>query len=326
VPSAKKPADEGRLLQLIYYAYVAFSRVALAIPEGAAYRLAEAAGVIAARISSKKDQVARNLSRITGKAPDSPEVADLVVDTYRSYARYWLETFRLVREGPDFFLERFVATGADNLDGVLDRGKGAIVVVGHLGNWDAAAAWAGARGNRLVSVAEVLRPRRVFEFFLEHRARLGMTIYPAHRGVSLKLVEEVNNGAVVAILGDRDLKGNGIEVDFFGEPATLPGGPASIALRTGVPLLVAGVYSAVHDSGHGWVADISEPIELPETTGREGVAALTRAVGRKLEELVSRRPEEWHVLQPFWTEDRHESGVRGRRRWRRAPEKKEGSG
>ena len=303
--TTKRPQDEGRLLQLVYYAYVAFSRIALAMPESWAYRLASVAGSVAARRSKRRDQVARNLARITGRPADSPETQALVVEAFRSYARYWLETFRLVREGKEFFLERFQATGAENLDGVLARGKGAVVVVGHLGNWDAAGAWVGARGNLLVTVAEVLRPRRMFDFFVAHRSRLGMRIHAAQVGVTRTLIQEVNDGAVVAILGDRDLKGTGIEVNFFGSLATLPGGAASIALKTGVPILVAGVYGEVLSDGRrGWSADISTPIELPEGTTSAAIAELTQRVGAKLEELIARRPEEWHVFQPFWMEDR----------------------
>ncbi|MGH2734209.1 MAG: phosphatidylinositol mannoside acyltransferase, partial [Actinomycetota bacterium] len=247
MPSSRaRPPGEGRLLQLVYYGYVAFSRLALALPERFVYGFASALGSVAARRAKSRHQVARNLARITGEPADSHEVQELVVESFRSYARYWLETFRLVREGPEFFLERFVGNGSDNLDGVLARGKGAVVLVGHLGNWDAAGAWVGARGNLLVTVAEVLRPRRMFDFFVEHRARLGMRIYPATKGVTRQLIEAVESGAVVAILGDRDLRGNGVEVEFFGERATLPPGPASIALRTGVPLLVAGVYGVLH--------------------------------------------------------------------------------
>jgi len=305
VRGSKRPEGEGRLLQLVYYAYVAFSRLALAMPESWAYRLADVLGSVAARRSKRRGQVARNLARITGRAADSPETQALVVEAFRSYARYWLETFRLVREGREFFLERFRATGEENLDGVLARGKGAVVVVGHLGNWDAAGAWVGARGNLLVTVAEVLRPARMFDFFVEHRSSLGMRIHPARVGVTRTLIREVNDGAVVAILGDRDLKGTGIEVEFFGAPATLPGGAASIALKTGVPILVAGVYGEILDDGRrGWSADISKPIELPEDAGPGSIAELTQQVGTKLEELVARRPEEWHVFQPFWVEDR----------------------
>lgn len=301
----QRPAGEGRLLQLAYYGYVAGSRLALALPERWAYALAHFAGGVAARRSRRRAQVAANLARITGEAPGSERVQRMVVDAYRSYARYWLETFRLVREGREFWLERFGAVHRDHMDDALARGKGCVIVVGHLGNWDAAGAWVGATGNRLVTVAEVLRPRRLFEFFLEHRAKLGMTIYGAEPGVTARLVEEAENGAVVAILGDRDLKGTGLEIDFFGEPATFPVGAASVALRAGVPLLAAGVFERRLDDGRrGWYVEFSEPIELPKD--REGaVAELTQKAVAKLEAFVARHPEQWHVFQPFWVADRN---------------------
>lgn len=304
----KRPPDEGRLIQLVYYGYVAGSAVARALPEGVSYGLARLAGGIAARLSKKREIVAGNLARITGKPAESEEIRRLVVEAYRSYARYWLETFALVRERREFFLERFRCRHEDRLDAVLARGKGAVVVVGHLGNWDAAGAWAAARGCSLVTVAEVLKPRRMFDFFADHRAALGMTIYPAERGVTERLVAAVADGAVVAILGDRDLKGTGPEIEFFGEPTTMPGGPAAVALRARVPLLVAGVWGITLDDGRrGWEAEMSEPIELPENRGGDAITQLTGQVAEKLEEFIARRPEEWHVLQPFWLADRKRS-------------------
>lgn len=305
----KRPPDEGRLIQGVYYAYVLFSALARALPESWAYGLAHVAGGIAARRSKKRDVVAANLARITGEPAGSRTVQKLVAAAYRSYARYWLETFRLVREGREFFLERFLCDTAHNLDHVLSRGKGAVVAVGHLGNWDAAGAWVGARGNSLVTVAEVLKPRRMFDFFVQHRARLGMTIFPAEPGVTEKLVASVEAGAVVAILADRDLKGTGPEVTFCGERTTFPGGTASIALRTGVPLLVAGVYSVQLPGGRrGWMAVISEPIELPSERGADAVQELTQEIATRLEAAIRRRPEEWHVFQPFWSADRKPPG------------------
>lgn len=299
-----RPADEGRAIQLVYYAYVAASAIARWLPERFVYGVARWIGSVAARRSSKRLQVAKNLARITGRPSDSEEVQALVVEAFQSYARYWLETFRLVREGREFFLERFKAYGKENLDAVLDGGTGAIVVVGHLGNWDAAGAWVGATGRRLVTVAEVLRPRRMFDFFVTHRSRLGMTIHAAEPGVTSKLREAVEEGAVVAILGDRDLKGTGPVVDFFGAPAHFPVGAASIAVRTGVPILVAGVYGVVRPDGtRGWEAYISEPIPFPEE-GPNAVEELTSKVAEALEQAIARRPEEWHVFQPFWKEDR----------------------
>lgn len=300
-----RPADEGRLLQLVYYGYVVGSWIAARIPERAAYALARSLGRLGARRSARRLVVEKNLARITGLPRGSTELAALVEAAFTSYATYWLETFRLVRKDAPFFLERFQGDGEENIDAVMkEYGKGAIVVVGHMGNWDAAGAWVGATGRRLVTVVEELKPRRMFEFFADHRASLGMTIYPARAGVAAELIEEVENGAVLAILGDRDLKGRGVKVSFFGEETTFPAGPASIALRTGIPLMVAGVFSETSEDGrHGWRAVIEPPLDLPEG-GSDGLQSLTQRVADRLERFVAMRPEEWHVLQPFWLADR----------------------
>ena len=303
--ASRRPADESRLLQLVYYGYVVGSWLAARMPERVAYGLARLLGRVGMRRSSKRHVVERNLVRITGLQAGSPEVRELVGDAFTSYARYWLETFRLVRKDASFFLERFHAEGEENLDAVMkEYGKGAIVVVGHLGNWDAAGAWVGATGRRLATVVEELKPRRMFRFFADHRARLGMTIYPARAGITAKLVEEVDNGAVLAILGDRDLSGRGVKVTFFGEETTFPAGPASIALRTGVPLMVAGVFAETSADGrHGWRAIIEPPLDLP-TDADGALQELTQRVAGRLERFVAMRPEEWHVFQPFWLADR----------------------
>lgn len=289
-----------------YYAFVAGARVARILPEGLAYGVAHAGGVVWERFGgAKRATVGTNLARITGERPGSPRLERLVREAYKSYARYWLETFRLTEQEPWFFLERFHCSGEDHLAEVLARGGGAVIVVGHLGNWDAAAGWVGATGRSVVTVAEVLEPERLFNFFVQHRRRLGVTVHPARRDSAARLVDAARDGAVVAVLGDRDLRGRGPEVNFFGAPATFPGGPASIALRAGVPLLVAGVYGAVLPDGRrGWRAEIAEPIELPAATGADAVPRLTAEVARRLEGFIARQPEEWHVFQPFWKEDR----------------------
>jgi lauroyl/myristoyl acyltransferase len=303
VPSERR--GEGPLLQLVYVAYVVGSRLAQALPERVAYAAAELLGALAARTSRKRAVVERNLARITGLMPGSTELHRLVERSFRSYARYWLETFRLARGTRELFLERFTCHHVERLDRARAQGKGAVVVVGHLGNWDAAGAWAGASGRPVATVAEVLRPRRLFEFFSRHRERLGITVFPAVSGVSAKLVEAARQGRLVAILGDRAIDGRGIEVEFFGAPATFPAGPASIALRAGVPVLVAGVYAVrLPDGRYGWEADVGEPLEAPEGRGPGVVGDMTERIARELERFIARAPEQWHVFQPFWLEDR----------------------
>lgn len=301
----KRPPDEGRLIQLVYHAYVAFSLVARWLPERLAYGLAHAAGNYQARrAKGKGTQIERNLARITGLPLGSEELHAVVRESFRSYARYWLETFRAVREGGEFFLERVEPSGFDYLKDRLDRG-GAVVLIGHLGNWDAAGAWAGAVGWRVHTVAEALRPKRMFDFFVEHRARLGLVIYPAEAGVTSRLISAVEDGALVPILGDRDLKGTGVPVDFFGEEATFPRGPAAIAMRTRVPLIFAGIRGRQMDDGRwGWAIDINPPMELPPEDDPGGVDQLAKKAIGELEAFIRSYPAEWHVFQPFWTADK----------------------
>lgn len=301
----KRPPDEGRLIQLVYYLYVAGSALARALPENVAYGAADLAGTMwARRAKRQRAQARRNLSRITGMAPGSPQLERVVDDAFRSYARYWLETFRLVREERSFFLDRFRASGEEKLD-LTANGKAPVIVVGHLGNYDAAGAWVAARGQTVTTVAEVLRPRRMFDFFVAHRRKLGIEILPAETGATGRLVEALDRGRIVAILGDRDLKGKGPRVELFGETTTLPAGAASIALRTGAPLLVAGVYGARFEDGkRGWTADIFGPLPVPDAFASDAVETLTQEIARHLETCIAKQPAEWHVFQPFWLADR----------------------
>jgi KDO2-lipid IV(A) lauroyltransferase len=302
----RRPADEGRALQLVYYAFVAASAVAKWMPERMIYRAAEVLGSWAATFAKKRKRVVeRNLSRVTGLPPDSEEVQRLTEEAFRSYARYWLETFRLVREDREFFRDRFRSETEENVWSRVKDGRGVIVVVGHLGNWDAAGAWVGASGHRLVTVVEVLRPRRMFDFFADHRAKLGMTIYGAEKGVTTKLREEAEKGAVVAILGDRDLKGTGPLVTFFGEEIPFPAGAASIGLSANIPILVGGVFEKILPDGRrGWEAIITGEVE-PPPEGDDRVEVMTQRIATQLEEFVRMHPEQWHaVFQKMWPSDR----------------------
>src|SRR3712207_5386642 len=155
-----------------------------------------------------------------------------------------------------------------------------------------------------ILVAEVLKPRRMFDFFVDHRSKLGMRIHPSQRGATEMLAKEARNGAVVAIVGDRDLRQTGPIVDFFGEPAHIPAGPATVAIKSGAPIVVAGVYSRVGEDGtHGWHVDLGVPFDV--ATGNDAVEVTTRKIARELEGYIRRRPEEWQaVFQRFWISDR----------------------
>jgi len=153
--------------------------------------------------------------------------------------RYWCDTFRF----PDWSKQRVVQTVAVTNEHLLMEAiaakTGVIVALPHAGNWDHAGAYFCAKGVPLVTVAERLKPEKLFLKFLSYRESIGMEVLPLDGRVLETLADRLRGGALVALVADRDLSRSGIEVDFFGAPARMPAGPALLAIRTNAPLITA---------------------------------------------------------------------------------------
>ncbi|MBY8875373.1 phosphatidylinositol mannoside acyltransferase [Micromonospora sp. PLK6-60] len=243
-----------------------------------------------------------NLRRVVG--PDLPEAEldDLVRAGLRSYARYWLEAFRLPSLSREQILAGFRLDGVEKLAADVAAGRGAVVALPHAGNWDAAGAWVAATGWPITTVMERLKPEGVYERFLAFRNELGMEILPTHGGPRPAfdvLVDRLREGAVVPLLSDRDLSARGVEVDFFGGRTRMPAGCALLAIRTGAPLYVASMWYEP-DAAR---ASIDGPLPLPdESTGPldERVRVLTQRIADGLAAGIARHPQDWHMLQRMW--------------------------
>jgi KDO2-lipid IV(A) lauroyltransferase len=255
----------------------------------------------------KRDIVARNLGRVLGHPPDAPLVARATEECFRLYGRYWYETFALRTMPPEEVLRRHRVTGREHLDAAIAAGRGIIMTLPHMGNWDAAGHWLAVAGYRMTAVAEELKPKRAFELFLRHRRALGMNIVPlAGSNVGRTLVGLLAANHAVTLVADRDLTGTGVDVTMFGARRKLPAGPAYLSLVTGAPLVVCGVFT----TRDGWHTKIGPPVEF-ERTGqtREDVTRLTTVIAEGFERYISEAPADWHMLQPAWPEDDDAGGA-----------------
>jgi KDO2-lipid IV(A) lauroyltransferase len=242
-----------------------------------------------------------NLRPVLGPSATAVEVERVVRRGFVSYGHYWGEAFQLERLSQAQILRRTTVEGREHIDQALAGGRGAIFATPHVGNWDAGAAWLVASGYKLTTIVERLEPAELFERFLDYRRALGMEILPLDNGSeSMRgLLRALRAGRLVALVCDRDLTGHGLPVRLFGRTAIMPGGPASLALKTGAPLLPCSVY---HDRRQGhWVAVVRPPIR-PEPSGdqRADALALTQLLAAEFEQLISHAPEQWHVLSRFW--------------------------
>jgi KDO2-lipid IV(A) lauroyltransferase len=283
--------------------YAAAWRVVRALPGPVAARLfAAVADRAYGRNGKGTRQLRANLRQVVGPDLAEPDLEALVRRGLRSYARYWMEAFRLPSLDRQQVLEGFRLSGEEMLAADVAARRGAVIALPHAGNWDAAGAWVAAHGWPITTVAERLRPESVYERFLAYRRSLGMEIIPLTGGGRPPidvLAERVSAGAVVPLLAERDLSARGVEVTFFGAPTRMPPGPALLALRTGAPLYTVTMwYEPDVPSAH-----LVGPLDVPgKETGTLDVRVrlLTQRIADSLAEGIAKHPEDWHMLQRMW--------------------------
>lgn len=256
--------------------------------------------LLAVGMAGRRRVVEGNLARIHGRDLGPLERNREVQRTFDSYARYWLESFRLADATPERLDGGMVAEGMPLLDEALAGGRGVIMALPHLGGWDFGGAWLASRGYPITVVVEPLQPPELFEWFADMRRSLGLTVVPLGPSAGKVVLQALRRNEVVGLLCDRDIDGSGVEVDLFGARTTLPAGPVTLSLRTGAPVLPTAVY--FEGRGHHGVIRPPLPLERRGTL-RHDVATGTQLLADALGALIARAPEQWHVLQPNWPED-----------------------
>ena len=270
-----------------------------AMPGGLVRRLGRAFGAVWAVVDRKRRAMARRHAARVVPDGDADRISG---EMMRSYGRYFAEALWARSRRVEGMLADTEVIGLERILAARDAGTGMIYALPHMGNWEAAAPVAVSQGVPVVAVAEVLPNRRITDWFTRMRAEFGIEIVLATGRVEVmrRLEEAIAANKAVALLSDRDLKGRGVEVEFFGEKTTLPPGPATLAVRTGAPLLPVGCYFT--ESGYRVV--IGEAIPVPSGDRTEQVASMTQTLATRLESIISEAPQQWHLVQPNWPSDR----------------------
>jgi len=289
--------------KMTYWTYRALSTALAAVPEP----IAELGGLIASYVMLASDPdrrllVARHQDRVAGSKLDQASSRLAVRRAYSQYARYWVESARLPTMSPAQVKTRMLAVeGFHHLKSALEQGSGVIIALPHLGSWDFGGAWLALQGMPMTTIAERLDPPELFEWFARQRSSIGLSIYPMGSDAGKAVLGVLRSGGIVGLVCDRDLSGNGVEVEFFGERTTIPAGPAALALRTGAALLPTAVYSGPGRDHH---AVVLGRVPAEHSAGfRADVARVSQEVALQLESLIRRAPEQWHLFQPNWPSD-----------------------
>ncbi|WP_329279392.1 phosphatidylinositol mannoside acyltransferase [Streptomyces sp. NBC_01451] len=251
------------------------------------------------------ERVRRLESNYARVLPDATprRLAELSRAGMRSYLRYWMESFRLPTWSPERVKAGFEAKDLHHLTDGLASGRGVVLALPHLGNWDLAGAWVTTKlETRFTTVAERLKPETLYDRFVAYREGLGMEVLPHSGGTAFgTLARRLRDGGLVCLVADRDLSASGVEVKFFGDAARMPAGPALLAQQTGALLLPVTLW---YDDSPIMKGRVHPPIEVPETgTKAEKTSVMTQALADAFATGIADHPEDWHMLQRLWLAD-----------------------
>ena len=245
-------------------------------------------------------QLQANLARVDPTLSDE-ELRTLSREGMRSYLRYWNEAFRLPAWSHQRISSTFDLQGREVMDAAINAGRGIIMAPGHMANWDHAGAWAALRYGSVTTVAERLKPEGVFTQFLEYRQTLGMHVVPhGSPDVIRELARTLNSGGLVALLGDRDVGRNGVDVQMFGQTARIPGGPALLSMLTGAPLHPVSMWF----DGPMLRGQVYPAVPIPADGEKsDRLAQMCQGLADALCDGIRRHPADWHMMQKVWVSD-----------------------
>ena len=295
--------------------YQVGSAVARSVPLWLGERVATLVGPALARLMPTNATMVRrhqaralrwNASTVAATTPspvDERAVQRATAQAFSSYARYWIESFRLPALSPQTLDRGIDVPAYYHVEEALERGNGAILALPHLGGWEWAGFWM-ATVNRLpiTVVVEPLDPPELFEWFVRFRERLGMRVVPLGPDAGREVLGALSRNEIVCLLCDRDLSGDGIEVSFGDERTTLPAGPALLALRSGAALLPTAVYFR---PGGRHLGTVRPPLDVARHGRlRDDVTDVTQRLADELAALIAAEPHQWHLFGPNWPSDR----------------------
>jgi KDO2-lipid IV(A) lauroyltransferase len=281
---------------MIYWFHVGGTFVMRFVPVQVAYRLAAAGTPLVLELFARGHlrRATDNMRQVLGPQADPREARRLTRAAFANYARYMVDLVRLPHVGPHELLESVHIEGWEHVDAAYQQGKGVVFATGHIGNWDMAGAAFAARGHSVSALVETLKPARWNERVQRTRTAAGVKAIPIENGPR-PMLAALRKQEGLAVLVDRPLVADGVPVTFFGRETRVPGGAATLALRTGSPVVPAAL---VRDpGGNGYVAHIGPPI-----VGRQGddASVVMQNIMSWLEGIIRRYPDQWFMFRQMW--------------------------
>ncbi len=245
----------------------------------------------------RRHVILENLRAAFGAEHDEAWIRATALDFYRNLGMTLMEFLAAGHRSSQDLEDNVALEGREHLDALVARGRGAVVVSGHLGNFELMLPRAGIAGYRVHGVVKPQSNRLIDSFHNGIRTREGVGIIPTG-GSFPRIVAALDAGEFVGLLGDQDAGGKGHFVPFLGRPASVSRGPATLAVKAGAPLLMVFVFRQP-DNRH--VMRIEPAIEIDPAWDEEtAIRRLTEIHTARLEQAVREAPAMYYWVHRRW--------------------------
>ncbi len=290
------PAVPERRRELFtYWAYRAGERVISALPRSVAMPVAAAVGNIAYDLAGdKRDLIRANLARPMGLAPDDRRVGAAARRAFRNYAKYLVDMMR-ISEMSEADIGGLVRI--DNIEILRDaraEGKGVLLCALHIGGMDIIGAGLKREGQSLHVVADDTTYGRLYDHLEATRARHHIFLigWRNLRG----LFRALRDGENLVLFCDGGFRRGDVPVELCGEPTTLPVGPATLAAKSGAPMMAVTCRRTRDDR---FVAAGLPAIHCTSNDPAE-IFRATQAIADELSTILAEDPGQWYMFRPVW--------------------------
>jgi KDO2-lipid IV(A) lauroyltransferase len=233
-----------------------------------------------------------NYGAALGRDRNDPAVARVARRAFQNYGRMLMDFLLLGSLTPAELTARVTVEGREHLDAALERGRGAIFAVPHMGSWDISGSYAAALGYSVTAVTEKF-PGSLNDAVVQSRMKFGLNVVMLGRSAVRGITNALAANGVVALLCDLQ-QGPGVDVSFFGRRAVVPGGPAAIAFKTGAALMTATQYATAPSRHH---IHLDAPLEWDGAPTKESVM---QTVVHRFESFIRERPDQWFAFRPMF--------------------------
>lgn len=268
------------------------------LPLKLAYSLAKRTSDVQYIIAKKdREAVLQNLAVITNK--DINECRKLARKVFRNFGLYLVDFFRMPNLTKEDIRKRVKVEGIENINGVLNQGKGGIILTCHMGNWEMGGVVMAMLGYDMSAVALNHKHKNINDFFIRQREEKGLKVIPLSHMMK-RCVSALRRKGLLALLGDRDFSNNGILLDFFGVATSIPKGPAMLALKTDSPI-IPGIFVRRDTFNYSLIFDA--PIDLKGISGADKNEIVKKANEKfvaSMEKFIKAYPDQWLLFRRFW--------------------------